>query len=438
MAALKIFISHSSRPRAGEKGDPAAQQNWQLLQDTCKEIKAVYGDRIDILVDYQGLHAGNDWELRLNQWLAECHAAIILFSPRAIQASDWVRKEATILGWRAALDPGFKLFPVLLPPMTAALLDADPYFCSLNLTRTQCVQDATTAPEIVERIRPLLGDPATLPGNHQTAFQRKQSQVEELIARHVDRNTLADLCEKLGLGKLPLQAHADPHQGYAWSLATHLFGDGKGALQRAQNMLDHLLPTFPGESARALLKCLNALWVDAAAAGRLCEARSNGQCLGLKGNLIDHSDPERLDRPFFTLNRYLKRAWPETACVRLVSIAKVMSAIEIKNELCKIYQRGGRALTDDELGRRLLADTWQVVVFVTAKHWPDGAIDPRLVDELKNLKAEYHPLIFVFGIDGSMRKDLPEGVQAILPELDLSQEDWQYQTEADAWDLINN
>ncbi|MCP5230197.1 MAG: hypothetical protein H6941_16545, partial [Candidatus Accumulibacter sp.] len=56
MAALKLFISHSSRLRPTSAADVEAQANWQLLQDTCQALKTEYGDKIDILVDYEGLH----------------------------------------------------------------------------------------------------------------------------------------------------------------------------------------------------------------------------------------------------------------------------------------------------------------------------------------------------------------------------------------------
>ena len=135
MAALRLFISHSSRLRPADAGDDQAQRNWQLLQATCKALKGAYQENIEILVDHAGLHPGDDWEHRLNEWLAECHAAIILFSRRAIDESDWVKKEATILSWRAELDDDFKLFPVLLDQQTTpADLERD-FFGTLRINR---------------------------------------------------------------------------------------------------------------------------------------------------------------------------------------------------------------------------------------------------------------------------------------------------------------
>ncbi len=437
MAALKIFISHSSRLRDDETSEAQALANWQLLQDTCAELATVYGDKVEVLVDYQELHPGDDWSHRLHALLSECEAAIILFSRRAIEKSDWVKIETTVLAHRRIVDSEFKLFSVTLPGQSKPDDLEQGYFGNLGLARWQTVPNAATAPEIVRAIQARLGDPATLPGKRQTAFQRKHSQIEDLLARHVVRDTLVDLWEKLCPGTPPPRTHAEPGKRYVWALAEHLLTDGEQALQRVQQVLDHL-PELPREPAAALLKCLNALWVDATAASVLSEARSSARCLALNGRLVDYEDPEGSERPFFTLNRYLKRAWPETRRIRLIPVAQVMSAGAIRDEIRKVYQRGRLPLSDDELDRRVLADEWQVIVFLAARLWPDGVIDPRLVDELQRLKAQYHPLIFVLGVDGSMRDDLPEGVQGILPELNLKDEDSQHETEIDAWNLIKS
>lgn len=438
MAALKIFISHSSRLRDDETSEPQALANWQLLQDTRSELATVYGDRIEVLVDYQELHSGDDWSHRLHMLLGECEAAIILFSRRAIEESDWVKIETTVLAHRRIVDSEFKLFSVTLPGQSKPEDLDRGYFGNLGLARWQAVPNAATAQEIVRAIRPTLGEPETLPGKRQTAFQRKHGQIEDLLARYVVRNTLVDLWEKLCPGTPPPQTHAEPNRRYAWALAEHLLTDAEQALQRVQKVLDHLLPELPREPAEALLKCLNALWVDATAASELSKDRSTARCLALNGRLIDYEDPEGSDRPFFTLNRYLKRAWPETRRVRLIPVAQVISADEIRDEIRKVYQRGRLPLSDDQLGQRLLADEWQVIVFLAGRLWPEGVIDPRLVDELQRLKAQYQPLIFVLGVDGTMRDDLPAGVQAILPELKLEDEDWQHETEIDAWNLIRS
>jgi hypothetical protein len=224
MAALKLFISHSSRLRPASADGAEAQANWQLLQDTCTGLKTEYGDKIEILVDYEGLHPGDDWERRLNEWLAECHAAIILFSRRAIEESNWVRKEAAILSWRAELDPGFPLFPVLLDQQSSAEDLENDFFGTLRINRTQCVTKVTTAAQILDGIKPKLGDhPAILRGTGTTPFQLLLETVESAITDQISLPNLQRLSERL----FPETARPSTHAACASVLARHLLNKGK-------------------------------------------------------------------------------------------------------------------------------------------------------------------------------------------------------------------
>ncbi len=435
MAALRIFISHSSRLRDDEASDPLAQANWQLLQDTCGELSKVYGDKIEVLVDYQELHPGDEWERRLHVMLADGDAALILFTRRALKESDWVKIETTILVHRRLLDPEFQLFSVTLPGQTTPADLEHGGFRELHLARWQVVPNAASAEEIVRAIQPTLGDPATLPGKRQTAFQRKLVHLAQILEA-AGRDTLVDRWDALCPGTPPRPTHLHPAQRYAWAIAEFLLSEGDQALARARQVLRREPAVLRGQPAEDLLKCLNALWVEAAAAALLREPDAG--CLALNGFLVAREDREHNDRPYYTLNRYCKRAWPESREVRLIPLARrVESASEIKDQIRDKYQGGRRfPLSDDELGRRL-AEDGQVIVFLAATLWPEGTIDQRLVGELQNLKARYRPLVFVVGIDGEMRDDLPDGVQKVLPALDLANEDRQYATENDAWTLIN-
>lgn len=83
MGPLKLFISHSSRLDDPKISDNQVQNpNLMLLLEIIAAIKQEYGNTVEIQVDIdpQGLPVGQDWEKRLNEWLAECHVDIILFS----------------------------------------------------------------------------------------------------------------------------------------------------------------------------------------------------------------------------------------------------------------------------------------------------------------------------------------------------------------------
>jgi hypothetical protein len=432
MAALKLFISHSSRLRPASADDAEAQANWQLLQDTCKGLNTEYGDKIEILVDYEGLHPGDDWERRLNEWLAECHAAIILFSRRAIEESNWVRKEAAILSWRAELEPEFRLFPVLLDQQaTPADLEKD-FLGTLRITRTQCVAQVSTAAQILGGIRQKMGDhPELLRGSVATPFERLLEAVESVIVEQVKLSSLERLWQTL----FPGTTQPSTRAAYARALARHLLNDGQKSLERFQAVLNDTLPHPSRERAEELLKFVRALWVGAGEAGQIPAARSHGKCLALNGQCLELSQPE-LGTRHFTLDRYLERAWPGANQIRVIPISDVSSPDAIQAEIRKTYARGLGHLTNEVIDRRVREDKWHVVIFVPSTAWAGEVPDARLVDGLQRLQQLYATPVFVFGVGERMRDDLPDGVKTVDPELCLQMESDQLLAELDARELL--
>jgi hypothetical protein len=127
---LKLFVSHSTQT------DVSKQQ----LQTICNKLQA-NDNRCYVLVDKSGdIYPSSDWEKRLDEWLAECHAAVILVTKAALK-SWWVQKETTILRWRWGLDSNFKrLLIVLLDDLDNTVFNQDPYKI-LNLNRVQFLAD---------------------------------------------------------------------------------------------------------------------------------------------------------------------------------------------------------------------------------------------------------------------------------------------------------
>lgn len=98
-----IFISHSSRD------DGAAR----ALRHRLSQLLADEPYRHRVLLDEEGIRVGNLWLPKLYGWLAECGGAVLLLTEQAL-ASDWVRKEATILLWRQALGSRVVIIPLLI------------------------------------------------------------------------------------------------------------------------------------------------------------------------------------------------------------------------------------------------------------------------------------------------------------------------------------
>lgn len=440
---LKLFVSHSSRLRDDETSDAQAQANWQLLLDLPGQIEQVYGSQVEVLVDHDALRAGDDWETVLHGLLWDCDAALIVFSRRAVEESDWVKLEAAVLGSRAMNDPGFHLVPVLLAGQTTVADLDQGYFAALRLKRLQAIPEVNSAQEIVARLRPILGEPETLFSGQPSAYRQTCTAVEAWLVRNLGQKVLEALWDKLCPGSRPCVAHPDRATRYARSIATHLLENGEDTLRRTQKVFDHLLCSgHNGNHCAGLLKCLNAQWINPNAAACLTEKEAGAQSLVLNGAFLASGDPDFPERPYYTLNRYLKRAWPETRRFQWVPIARIPTDREVADEVCEQLRaqlcRGSRA-NDEALRRRLSslrADDWQIVVFITPTLWPDR--DARLVDDLRTLHGQYQGLLVVLGIDDEMPAGLPEGVRVVDPALNLLVEEEQHDRELDTWDLIKN
>ncbi|GLF95420.1 toll/interleukin-1 receptor domain-containing protein [Streptomyces yaizuensis] len=104
-----MFISHSA------KRDP-------LTLAVLRRVTGGLAERnFGVRVDMDALRPGEDWCATLYQWLAECDAAVVFFNEAALE-SFWVRREVNILLWRRALNPRFRVVPVLMGSMTSGRL----------------------------------------------------------------------------------------------------------------------------------------------------------------------------------------------------------------------------------------------------------------------------------------------------------------------------
>lgn len=79
----QVFVSHSS-------------QDGDLSAALCELLRAPRADGVpicDVLVDDIDLVPGKEWPKQIHEFMAKCHAAVILLTENAVR-SDWVLKEA--------------------------------------------------------------------------------------------------------------------------------------------------------------------------------------------------------------------------------------------------------------------------------------------------------------------------------------------------------
>jgi hypothetical protein len=157
-----IFISHSS------KNEPDVAAFVQTL------IKRLQRARLTTRIDHTDLAVGDGWRLEISRWMLDCHVAIIVLSPDALQ-SPWVLRETAILTWRREVQPDLVVLPVL-HGVDVVELKRGPW-APLAVHEIEVVKSGDKAlREIVKRLRAL---PAAL------AAETPLSALVELVTREL-------------------------------------------------------------------------------------------------------------------------------------------------------------------------------------------------------------------------------------------------------------
>jgi hypothetical protein len=430
MTVFKLFISHSSRLDDPEiSNDPDQNPNLKLLLDVIHDIKNEYGDAIEILVDKdeKGLPAGHDWEKRLNEWLAECHAAVILFSKRAIENSNWVKKEATILSWRRELDKNFLLIPILLQGQTTPDDLEKDLFGTLRISKDQCIRDVNTGQDVLNGIKNALGEKETLQGKiRQTPFDRLQVVVAKLLAENSDSNTLNDAWDELTGEDKPLW---DPNAitQFSQALTRYLLRDNANSLANFTAVLNNIRPKVKQDNAKEIFEYVRSLWVDAKSAGCIPQSKTHQKFLAQNGNQL----------PNFTFERYAERAWPMDNNYKIVSTSSNEESKLLEQIRAEFKQSQRIALTPEQCDARINDYRRQIVIYIPAKTQDGGGLldDPLL---RTSLRQKYPKAIFVLGTGEQLPEVVADDVAKVEPSLDVQIEFAQMIAEDDTEDFLKD
>lgn len=405
----KLFVSHSSK----------TAENLVLLQGVCAGLKQ---KGFEVLVDRDGqLYAGLDWDLRINEWMAECHAAVILFSQAALHDSDWIKKEAAILSWRRELQSDFILIPVLLNGITPEDLDQG-LFGVLRIRKDQCVPSAVDVKQIVDQVSLGLG-PAQHPPA--TPFGRLESVLAGILEGEAKAETLEDAWNALAGGNKPTW-QPNTARRFSSALTRFLLRDRRHCVEHLQTTLDHIRPRVEKEAAEELLKYLACLWVDAEAAGGISAAANQGGLVGLNGNYL----------PGFTAKRYAERAWPLTDQWRFISAdVSQRTFAAIRDVIREAFRPRGVRVPDEAIDRRIRRYRQPVLVLI-----PNVADSAQLPDNalLAKLRDSYPNLIFMIGVGEQVPDWMPQQIRQLTPPLDTLVEEDQLFALEDIEDFITN
>jgi len=256
----RLFVSHSSSDKAFT----------EQVRDNIAPLHAK--QKYEILLDLDRLDKGKPWEPYLHEWMARCHAGLILLTKNSVK-SDWVLKEATILAWRLSLDSQFKLFIVRFPDVKDRHLEKGKYG-PLGLEGIQWLTD-TDPIQIATQVKAELDKMTVNP----TPFDLLVDKLAAILKR-VD----VDILEKVA-GKLNVFAEWAPgdeeRRRYLEKIARHLLCGDLGSYRMAEGPappgklqgLNALFGDLAGATEKEVLlqalKILATHWVDGEAAGHL-------------------------------------------------------------------------------------------------------------------------------------------------------------------------
>ncbi|MEN8180102.1 MAG: toll/interleukin-1 receptor domain-containing protein [Pseudomonadota bacterium] len=417
MSMLKLFISHSSKTNASK----------QLLCNLCNALQA-NDNGCYVLVDKSGdIYPSDDWEQRLDEWLAECHAAVILVSEAALE-SWWVQKEATILKWRWRLDPNFKhLLIVLLDDLQEDVFQQD-RFKILNLPQIQFLTGHNDdSAQIVAAIEKQLEkiEPAD------TAFDEMREAISDSLS-DVKPKTMKRVCQKLQvdkrLGETPKWSGSD-NTPQAAALARLILRKNESSLQTFNDVLNAIKPPIPADSAHWLYKTVFPLWVREEAAVllplSLIDEAGSSRRIAINGKKLFP----------FTAESFVRRAYPLDDDWVLIPIDSTKTQADAIAEEVRSYFRehitGDFNASESDTDKEIRTFPSPIYILLA-----ENVTDEYILDELQ---AFYPNAEFLLSVGAEMPADtaIPAKANPITPPLDIHLEERQNTQMKRARNLLN-
>jgi len=281
--AATVFISHSCKDSEGgpppELSEEAARLRASRLK-FCRKLRDALFDtlkkdkRFKVFLDVRGgLRAGDVWRTGLHDALRTCSAGIVLLTPESLK-SPWVRKEATILSWRAFMAEPMVLIPIVLDVSREELDEHG--FGALDLDAIQWLKADGTSEADIKRV---VKDAAAVLRQKYHRLQagprhltESEAWIETLATTlktaigattvNLNNRYLVGMCRELEIAPAdPKRFNKDP----LVHVAAHLL---VADWEQIVRFLRHV-GNPSGPQRQDLKEAVTALWVDPAPAARL-------------------------------------------------------------------------------------------------------------------------------------------------------------------------
>jgi len=414
-ARMRIFISHSTA-----KDDPGGQRRLDAIDAALQGVAPAPALVLhEVLLDKRRLEPGFEWRAELDEWMALCHAAVLLLTPKALQ-SPWVLKEATILAHRAALDKQFLLFPVLLDGLTRDQLKAS-IFSPLYLDAIQRVA-GTQPDQIAAAVHTQLAKFGKPPD---TRLDLLVNALAAQLKAAAEDDGLEEISLKLTSNPLQLDSATTRARRAARVVALAVVTGKLGKYQSLRDVINDLLNAgLSKEAAERVLNLTGPRWVDPEAAAALAEvaARNAAGQVDEQGRAISWSTAINGDLlPTFTALQYVQRAYVPDA-MEFISLDGGEGDLrfeELVQRLRNEIRRKRRWLGISDAKVDGLVANLNIPFFVLL---PPPFPDPELLDALQR---RYPKLTFIGeeSAEHVANRKFPGRVVALVPALDSNAED---------------
>lgn len=317
-----VFLSHST------KGDPDAVAMRHELESE------LTSRGWEVRVDENGLRGGEDWRNVLYHWIADCAAAIVLISDRALE-SQWVRREINLLLWRHALGSPLTIVPVMFSPTTnnssVELRD---------LKKLQFVPNNGTPQELANAIAKRLPDVSVIPPDSRDSMQHWLAKVMSCLGGVTETSLLRAAAE--ALDACQDEWHFPSTRDGQHFLAHQLLGQVRTG--RMHTAMEHIAVPVSGK-LNQLVSLVSPVWVNGEVARTLLPRQGHRTCVTLNSKWPD------------TAVHYVRRA----ACCSDSYVKEVVTARageDLEGDLLRdcviavrklLYLPDGMPLEDDEV-----------------------------------------------------------------------------------------